>query len=89
MARQPAGLAVLWLEDRRGAGQHLGAVERGTVVPSAVVVSACDAAVLANGWLVSMLLAVIREWAHLRHQHEAARCPGRSTDLVVARARQV
>jgi hypothetical protein len=40
--------------------QHLGAVERGTAVPSEIVVSACDAAVLANGRLVSMLPAVIR-----------------------------
>ncbi|HEY6423536.1 MAG TPA: helix-turn-helix transcriptional regulator [Pseudonocardiaceae bacterium] len=70
-------------------GQHLGAVERGTAVPSEVVVSACDAAVLANGRLVSMLPAAIREQARVRHQHEAARRPGRSTDLVGARARQV
>ena len=69
--------------------QHLGAVERGTAVPSEIVVSACDAAVLANGRLVSMLPAVIREQARVRHQHEAARRPGRSTDLVEARARQV
>ncbi|MGH3985601.1 MAG: helix-turn-helix domain-containing protein [Pseudonocardiaceae bacterium] len=69
--------------------QHLGAIERGTAVPSEVVVSACDAAVLANGRLVSMLPAVIREQARVRHQHEAARRAGRSTDLVGARARQV
>jgi tetratricopeptide (TPR) repeat protein len=70
-------------------GQHLGAVERGTAVPSEVVVSACDSAVLANGRLVSMLPTAIREQARVRHQHEAARRPGRSTDLVGARARQV
>jgi tetratricopeptide (TPR) repeat protein len=58
-------------------GQHLGAVERGTGVPSELVVSACDAAVLANGRLVSMLPAVIREQARVRHQHEAARRPAR------------
>jgi len=69
--------------------QHLGAVERGTAVPSEVVVSACDAAVSANGRLVSMLPAVIREQARVRHQHEAARRPGRSIDLLGARARQV
>ncbi|PZS23737.1 MAG: hypothetical protein DLM61_23605 [Pseudonocardiales bacterium] len=69
--------------------QHLGAVERGTAVPSEVVVTACDAAVLANGRLVSMLPTAIREQARVRHQHEAARRPGRSTDLVGARARQV
>jgi tetratricopeptide (TPR) repeat protein/DNA-binding XRE family transcriptional regulator len=69
-------------------GQHLGAVERGTAVPSEVVVSACDAAVLANGRLVSMFPAVIREQARVRHQHEAARRPGRPIDLVGARARQ-
>ncbi|MGH3766463.1 MAG: helix-turn-helix transcriptional regulator [Pseudonocardiaceae bacterium] len=67
-------------------GQHLGAVERGTAVPSEVVMSACDAAVLANGRLVSMLPAVIREQARIRHQNEAARRPSRSTDLVGARA---
>jgi tetratricopeptide (TPR) repeat protein len=69
--------------------QHLGAIERGTAVPSELVVSACDAAVLANGRLVSMLPAVIREQARVRHRHEAARRPGRSTDLVGARAQQV
>ncbi|MGB6162140.1 MAG: helix-turn-helix transcriptional regulator [Pseudonocardiaceae bacterium] len=57
--------------------QHLGAVERGTAVPSEFLVSACDAAVLANGRLVSMLPAVIREQARVRHQHEAARRPAR------------
>jgi tetratricopeptide (TPR) repeat protein len=46
-------------------------------VPSELVVSACDAAVLANGRLVSMLPAVIREQARVRHQHEAARRPAR------------
>jgi tetratricopeptide (TPR) repeat protein len=70
-------------------GQHLGAIERGSAVPSEVVVSACDAAVLANGRLVSMLPAVIREQARVRHQHEAARRPARPIDLVGARARQV
>ncbi len=71
------------------AGQHLGAIERGTAVPSEVVISACDAAVWANGRLVAMLPAVIREQARVRHQHEAARRPGRSADLVGAKARQV
>ena len=70
-------------------GQHLGAIERGSAVPSEVVVSACDAAVLANGRLVAMLPAVIREQARVRHQHEAARRPARSIDLVGPRARQV
>ena len=69
--------------------QHLGAIERGSAVPSEVVIAACDAAVLANGRLLSMLPAVIREQARVRHQHEAARRPGRSIDLVGARARQV
>jgi tetratricopeptide (TPR) repeat protein/DNA-binding XRE family transcriptional regulator len=69
--------------------QHLGAVERGSAVPSELVVSACDAAVLANGRLVSMLPAAIREQARLRHQHEAARRAGRPSDLVGTRARQV
>jgi tetratricopeptide (TPR) repeat protein len=73
----------------RYSGQHLGAIERGTVVPSEVVVSACDAVVLANGRLMSMLPAVIREQARVRHQHEAARRPGRPTDLAGPRARQV
>ena len=53
--------------------QHLGAIERGTAVPSELVVAACDTAVLANGQLVSMLPAAIREQARVRHQHEAAR----------------
>ena len=70
-------------------GQHLGGIERGSAVPSEVVVSACDAAVLANGRLVAMLPAVIREQARARHQHEAARRPARSIDLVGPRARQV
>ena len=69
--------------------QHLGAVERGSAVPSELVVSACDTAVLANGRLVSMLPAAIREQARVRHQHEAARRAGRASDLVGARARQV
>lgn len=69
--------------------QHLGAVERGAAVPSEVVVSACDAAVLANGRLVSMLPAAIREQARVRHQHEAARRPERLIDPAEARARQV
>jgi tetratricopeptide (TPR) repeat protein len=73
----------------RYSGQHLGAVERGTAVPSEVVVSACDIAVLANGRLVSMLPAAIREQARVRHQHEASRRPAQSIDLVGARARQV
>lgn len=58
-------------------------------MPSEVVVSACDAAVLANGRLVSMFPAVIREQARIRHQHEAARRPGRPIDLVGARAQQL
>jgi hypothetical protein len=58
-------------------------------VPSEVVVSACDVAVLANGRLVSMLPAVIREQARVRHQRGAARRAGRSTDLVGARAQQL
>lgn len=58
-------------------------------MPSEVVISACDAVVLANGRLMSMLPAVIREQARVRHQHEAARRPGRSTDLAGTRARQV
>ncbi len=70
-------------------GQHLVAVERGTTVPSEVVVSACDAAVLANGRSIAMLPAVIREQAQIRHQHEAARRPARLADPVEARARQV
>lgn len=70
-------------------GQHLGAVERGTAVPSEVVVAACDAAVLANGRLASIFPAVIREQARVRHQHEAARRAGQSNDLVGVRARQV
>lgn len=49
--------------------QHLGAIERGSAVPSEVVVAACDAAVLANGRLLSLLPAVIREQARVRHQH--------------------
>jgi transcriptional regulator with XRE-family HTH domain len=69
-------------------GQHLGAVERGQAVPSEVVVSACDAAVLANGRLVAMLPAVIREQARIRHQHEAARRSGWSNDPLWARTWQ-
>ena len=56
--------------------QHLGAIERGSAVPSEVVVAECDAAVLANGRLLSMLPAVIREQARVRHQQ---RRPGART----------
>ncbi|MGH3437377.1 MAG: helix-turn-helix domain-containing protein [Sciscionella sp.] len=69
--------------------QHLGAIERGSAVPSELVVSACDAAVFANGRLVSMFPAAIREQARVRHQHEATRRPGRLIDPIGARARQV
>lgn len=55
--------------------QHLGAVERGEVVPSENVVVACDASLMANGKLVTMLAAVVREQTHVRHQKAAARRP--------------
>jgi tetratricopeptide (TPR) repeat protein len=56
-------------------------------VPSETVVLACDVAVLANGRLVEMLPAAIREQAKVRHQHEAARRPTRNLDPIDAQAR--
>ncbi len=53
--------------------QHLGAVERGQVVPSENVIVACDSSLLANGTLIAMLGVVIHEQAHIRHQNAAAR----------------
>lgn len=53
--------------------QHLGAVERAQVVPSEAVVVACDTALPANGRLITMLAAVIREQAAIRHRNQAAR----------------
>lgn len=53
--------------------QHLGAVERGQVVPSENLIVACDSSLLANGKLIAMLAVVISEQAHVRHQNAAAR----------------
>jgi tetratricopeptide (TPR) repeat protein len=53
--------------------QHLGAAERGQVVPSENLIVACDASLLTNGKLIAMLAVVIREQAHVRHQNAAAR----------------
>lgn len=53
--------------------QHLGAVERGQVVPSGNVVAACDRALAAGGRLLALLPAVVAEQAAGRHEREAAR----------------
>lgn len=63
--------------------QHLGAVERGTVVPSDTVVAACDRALHAGGRLVALHPAVIAEQAAHRHERTTARrnaAPPRDTD---------
>jgi tetratricopeptide (TPR) repeat protein len=92
--RQNRGLTLMQLAELTGySWQHLGAVERGQVVPSENVVSACDACLQANGALITLLSAVIREQAHIRHQHEAARRPVRRAsvrdDQVAGRAKLV
>ncbi|WP_445189102.1 helix-turn-helix domain-containing protein [Pseudonocardia sp. Cha107L01] len=67
-------LTLHQLADMTGySGQHIGAVERGRVVPSEAMVAACDAALLANGRLTGMLAAVIREQAVIRDQSQSAR----------------
>lgn len=53
--------------------QHLGAIERGQVVPSEDVVMACEQALAAGGGLIAMFPAVVREQASHRHGREAAR----------------
>ncbi|MBV9160583.1 MAG: helix-turn-helix transcriptional regulator [Pseudonocardiales bacterium] len=68
--------------------QHLGAIERGQVVPSENVIAACDASLLANGKLITMLAAVVREQAHVRHQNAAARRPTRRLSAAQAGAEQ-
>ncbi len=53
--------------------QHLSAVERGQVVPSEAVVTACEHALAAGGQLTAAFPAVVREQAWQRHKREAAR----------------
>ena len=53
--------------------QHLGAVERGQVVPSEAVVDACERALCSGGRLAALFPAVVREQASQRHGREVAR----------------
>jgi tetratricopeptide (TPR) repeat protein len=53
--------------------QHLGAVERAGVMPSEAVITACDAALLANGALITLLGPAIREQAQARSRNEQVR----------------
>jgi len=53
--------------------QHIGAVERATVVPSEALITACDTALLANGQLINTHAAVIQEQAHTRSHNLLAR----------------
>jgi tetratricopeptide (TPR) repeat protein len=77
--RTARGLTLMGLGDLTGySWQHLGAVERGQVVPSEEVIVACERALAAGGLLVARVPAVIREQAHERHGREAARRTGTS-----------
>lgn len=53
--------------------QHLGAIERGQVVPAEAVIVACERTLGAGGQLAAAFPAVIREQASNRHRREAAR----------------
>ncbi len=53
--------------------QHLGAIERGSAVPSETIVARADDALGACGGLLGLLPEVIREQAHIRHRNGAAR----------------
>jgi len=68
------GLTLVSLGQLTGySWQHLGAIERGQVVPSEDVVAACEQALAAGGGLIAIFPAVVREQASRRHVREAAR----------------
>ncbi|MGH3388790.1 MAG: helix-turn-helix domain-containing protein [Actinomadura sp.] len=72
--RTARGLTLMSLGELTGySWQHLGAVERGQVVPSEEVIVACERALTAGGHLIARFPAVVREQAHERHGREAAR----------------
>jgi len=72
--RTRRALTLHQLADMTGySAQHIGAVERGKVVPSEAAVLAWDAALLANGRLRSRLAAVIGEQAVIRDRNQSAR----------------
>jgi tetratricopeptide (TPR) repeat protein len=72
--RGERGLTLMSLGELTGySWQHLGAVERGQVVPSEAVVAACERVLAAGGELVALFPAVVREQASRRHGKEAAR----------------
>jgi tetratricopeptide (TPR) repeat protein len=72
--RTVRGLTLMSLGELTGySWQHLGAVERGQVVPSEEVIVACERALTAGGHLIARFPAVVREQAHERHGREAAR----------------
>jgi transcriptional regulator with XRE-family HTH domain len=53
--------------------QHVGAVERGEVVPSAGFVAACDEVLETSGMLTELLPTVIREQAARRNERQVRR----------------
>ena len=87
--RGERGLTLMSLGELTGySWQHLGAVERGQVVPSEAVVVACERALAAGGQLAALFPAVVREQASHRHSREAARRgDAMRTDLDVEWAR--
>ena len=87
--RAERGLTLMSLGELTGySWQHLGAVERGQVVPSEAVVIACERALAAGGQLTALFPAVVREQASHRHTREAARRGDATrTDLDVEWAR--
>ena len=87
--RGKRGLTLMSLGELTGySWQHLGAVERGKVVPSEAVVVACERALAAGGQIVALFPAVVREQASHRHGREAARrADATRTDLDVEWAR--
>src|SRR5262249_5560025 len=72
--RVDRGLRLADLAQRVGYSvQHASAVERGGVAASEQFVVMCDASLDADGHLVRLLDAVVREQATARHSRQAAR----------------
>src|ERR1035438_2935008 len=72
--RGDRGLTLMSLGALTGySWQHLGAVERGQVVPSEAVSVACERVLAAGGQLAAAFPVVVREQASRRHNREASR----------------
>jgi hypothetical protein len=72
--RGDRGLTLMSLGALTGySWQHLGAVERGQVVPSEAVIVACERVLAAGGQLAAAFPVVVREQASRRHNREASR----------------